>query len=344
MNPDDHAVVIGIGRYGDAGAASRWITDLHGPDNDVEAVAAWLKDPEGGGVPAKNVKEIRSAEFSDSFADGSPEPNEPSVEQELRELTELPNALEERYAGRRLYVYVSGHGFATRVDEAALITAEATEGDPLHVLVTSWVEWLFTAARFKEHVLWVDCCATVARNAVVKPCDLPFRGRGGLPNPTRFYAFGAAFDERAVENEMPDKKWHGTFTYALLQGLEGAAADQSGAALRDYLHNNMKTLLRPDQLAVRDIAKEPAFGTTDPIEFGSRPVRATFDITLRFPDECIGRLATVSFGCSGAVAATVLAGSEWTISLEAGSYVAHVGDTGHTQLFTVSGVPEGGGR
>ena len=79
----------------------------------------------------------------------------------LSEVAQLPkDAFLGQWAGRRLYVYVSGHGWANRRNEAALVTAEASLASPLNVLVTSWVEWMMQAAPFQELVFWGDTCAT----------------------------------------------------------------------------------------------------------------------------------------------------------------------------------------
>ena len=134
--------MIGIRRYWDATPdGSSWVTNLNGPDNDA--------DP-----------------FPDEDSAG---PQQRAVERAFDNVAELdPTAFEGQYAGRRLYVYVSGHGYARQRDEAALVTADAKRARPLNVLITSWMDWLWDAARFKEYVLWVDTCAT----RVPLPCRL----------------------------------------------------------------------------------------------------------------------------------------------------------------------------
>ena len=62
------AVVVGIRRDPDADAdATRWITNLNGPDNDALAVAEWLRSPGGGGLPQDNVRVVCSRDFPDPF-------------------------------------------------------------------------------------------------------------------------------------------------------------------------------------------------------------------------------------------------------------------------------------
>src|SRR5689334_9219881 len=136
----DRALVVGIRRYRDSPV--RWLNDLQGADNDADAISAWLKKPDGGGLPDSNVRVIRSADLPDPFPnEASLGPVQRAVEDELHRLTELPaNAFDGQFAGRRLYVYVSGHGFARDLDETALVTAEAKKEDPCNVLVSSWMD------------------------------------------------------------------------------------------------------------------------------------------------------------------------------------------------------------
>jgi uncharacterized caspase-like protein len=340
VNPDDRAVVIGIGRYGYAADPQGWIDDLKGPDNDAADVAKWLRRGDGGGLPHDNVNVVRSADLPDPFPDDdSIGPAQQAVQKALNDVAKLPaDALEGQYAGRRLYLYVSGHGVSQQADQAAILTAEAQYDLPLNVLITSWLEWFYTAARFKEFVLWVDTCATRVTGAYLQPCARKYEKGAAAADGKRFAAFAAGFDEEAVENEMPDGRWHGTFTYALLQGLDGAAgATVTSDNLRDYLRNNMSSFMREDQ-RVRPIAQEPKFPLSDPMTFATYLEKSKFPITLRFPQSCVGKRATVGTNASSPVLEEeVLQTEEWTPELAPGVYVVFVTDAGITQPFVVTG-------
>jgi Caspase domain len=340
VNPHDRAVVVGIRRYVDA-QPDGWITNLNGPDNDADAVAAWLRQPDGGGLPPENIRTVRSADLPDPFPDeSSAGPQQRAVEDALNDVAELSStAFEGQYAGRRLYVYVSGHGYAKQRDEAALVTAEAKRARPLNVLVSSWVDWLWNAGRFQEYVLWVDTCATRAPLAYLKPCDRSPEHSQNAANGRLFTAFAAGFDKLAVENEMPDGKWHSVFTYALLQGLRGAAQTPvTTSSLRNYLLNAMPSFMREDQISNSRVAKEPAFGRTDELVFGQPAQRSTFAVRLRFPAEWVGRRVTISVSStSPLIAETVLAQAEWTPRLPAGVYVVFAPEHGDFHPFAVNG-------
>ena len=340
MNEHDRAVVIGIRRYGDATDPSGWIGNLNGPDNDAEAIAAWLRKPTGGDLPHDNVRCVRSADLPDPFPDrASVGPHQLAVKAEFDALAALPtNAYDGQYAGRRLYVYASGHGFARHDDEAALITAEAIRDDPLNMLITSCVGWFWKAGRFQEYVVWVDCCAVRQPLAHLQIYSRTQQNSANAAKARRFIAFAAGIGLQAVENQMPDGKWHGAFTYALLQGLEGAVTGPvTTNSLSNYLRNNMASFMREDQRQDGSVALEPAFAKVDPIEFHT-PVRSKFAVKLRFPPDCVGKRATISVDASSPLAGDiVLTGPEWDVELPTSSYVVFVPDAGKFLAFTVTG-------
>lgn len=339
--PDDHAVVIGIRRYADVAAG--WVSDLQGPCNDAAAVAGWLRDPTGGGLPHDNVRVVCSPTAPDPFPAGGAEPHQKMVKTVLSDVAQLPkNVYQGQWAGRRLYVYVSGHGWANRRNEAALVTAEATRADPLNVLVTSWVEWMAQTAPFQELVFWGDTCSTRTPVTHLHPCDLPVSFSMNAPQVRTFAAYAAPVGLVAVENRMPDGEWHGAFTYALLQGLRGAARTPvTSDTLRDYLLNAMRAFLPERDRGRAIVAKEPSFGFTDALEFAS-PAPARFAVSLRFDPSAVGRRVHVGASLSLPPAAeTVLGSPEWTVDLEAGVYAVFVEGAAAGQFEILGGGVDG---
>jgi hypothetical protein len=336
-NPNDHAIVIAIRRYADVEAG--WITTLEGPDNDAAAVADWLRAPEGGGLPPENVRVVASANVPDPFPESGAEPNQQGVISALDEIAQLPKDWDGgQFAGRRLYVHISGHGWAREPDEAALVTAEATLADPVNVLVTSWTRWMHKAAPFKELVLWADTCATRTPLKLLQPCVLDESVSPNHAEVRVFEGFAAPLGYRAVENAMPDGQYHGVFTYALLQGLGRAAPSPvTSDSLRDYLHNAMKDFMSDDQRKSRIVAQEPSFGRVDPLVFATRP-RPTFPVTLRFAEEHVGRRVFVATGRSDPpVDETVLEDTEWTAHVEPGFWGVFIEGTDISKGIEVAG-------
>jgi uncharacterized caspase-like protein len=341
VNENDHALVVGISRYLGGSEKGNWVPDLRGPDKDAAAIADWLRRPDGGGLDHDNVHVVRSSDFPDPFPNGAAAPQQYAIEAALTEIAFLPtnsyNEGGQNYAGRRLYIYVSGHGFAKSVDEAALITAEAVKQRPLNVLITSWLDWFYRAAHFKEFVLWVDTCLSNAPTPYLKACDLNASTGSGIERGRRFFAYAAGFNKQAVERDF-DGEWHGVFTYALLQGLNGAVSgDVTSESLRDYLRNNMKSFMEDKQRVIA-VSQEPLFGPVDPMTFGVPGERKTFPVKLRFPKDQVGKQATVSVSASEPVVAdTVLKKRVWQLKLEPGAYVAYLPESGKLGPFAVTG-------
>lgn len=337
MNDHDHAVVIGIGRYADVAAQPPWVGNLNGPVNDATAIAEWLRDPGGGGLPDDHVQVVLSEPEPDPFPAGGGAPAQQEVRDALESVTAMPtNAHRGRYSGRRFYLYVSGHGWASRRNEAAVVTAEATSANRLNVLASDWMEWLWYADRFEELVLWADACAT--RTAVDVLHGRKIDRFAQRPNALRFDAFAAQFNLLSAEREMPNGEWHGAFTYALLQALHGATGGPvTTTSVRNYLTNNMQAFLRDDQ-RIATISQEPDFGRTDEMEIADPPAPRTYPVTLRFRADCVGHTATISSTASHPAAAEqLLDATEWQPSLHAGAYVVSVPDLDLMSSFVVVG-------
>jgi hypothetical protein len=105
MNTDHYAIVIGLSQYSELGPPP---AELHGPENDADAVYAWLTDPNGGGLPAQNVKLIKSSDFRPPNA--KPVPNDFDDSFLWISRAAQNNGLR---VGKRFYFYLAGHGFST---------------------------------------------------------------------------------------------------------------------------------------------------------------------------------------------------------------------------------------
>src|SRR5881296_2688278 len=110
---DDYAVVVGIARYPEWG-------DLSGPENDGAEFARWLKSSDGGDVPAGHVKTLLSA--------GNPgHPSAQEIDDAFDELIQSGDA-QGGQAGRRLYVFLAGHGISPQqLEFNALLAANASQ-------------------------------------------------------------------------------------------------------------------------------------------------------------------------------------------------------------------------
>ncbi len=290
MNTEDHAVLVGIRRYPGLGQTNQDPLDLQGSETDARALFEWLVDPTKGGVPKNNIERILTADFEPFANITNAGPLKDCVVEAFKSLYDLAERNRQTNgsfrAGRRLYVYMSGHGFAPNVHEVALLMANATVEQPHHVYATAWADWFYKAAIFDEFVLWMDCCCQSFDTVLLELPILKER-LNPLKERTVFSAFAARFPKTAVEAVMADGKVHGVFTYTLLQGLTGRAVDERSGnintdSLRSYLTSNMRLFMTNSQQELPTVSKVPDFGDLDPMDFGSAPI-PKFDITVK-PD------------------------------------------------------------
>ncbi|MGA5465551.1 caspase family protein [Mycobacterium sp. NPDC050041] len=334
----DLAVVVGISRYPQL-AADGAAPDLDGPHNDALAVKSWLVDPDGGALAEDDVRLIRSDDPVDAH---DPEPATAQVERALKWVEEQTR----ESSGRRLYLYFSGHGFAPRLEEGALFTANASQMSPEHVFAHGWMQWFRTAQRFREVVLWMDCCMNFSQSIPVN--EVPLRTRIGTGSAVPAFLGLAAQTKSALEHRMDDGQVHGVFTWTLLRGLQGGAADErgrvTGHSLRNFLLTVMPEFLPDSARNSTAVDLYPFVRADDGLVFHRLPARLKYPVQLTFPAEAEGEPLHIWTGrpLVEAVSATVRNGS-WSGELLRGLYVAEVPGAGLRHGFQVSGagrVPE----
>src|SRR5579884_882934 len=148
---DDYGIVVGINVY-------PALTPLLGPEADAAEFNRWLVSGTGGRVPMRNVKRILSSDYS------APDPNDRTTWQpaldalkqlfwKYWDITLRNDAKGDSRVGRRLWVFLSGHGITPvrapdpDLDNAALLAATAAPGNyGEHFTAYSWVRWFRDAA------------------------------------------------------------------------------------------------------------------------------------------------------------------------------------------------------
>ena len=206
----DYAVVVGVAHYPGLSADGA-AADLEGPNNDAASVYEWLLTLRAAGLSLPTSADQASGHSSADPPD--PQPSQGEVEQALEWVEEQTR----QAAGGRLYLYFSGHGFAPVLEEGALFTAEATQVSPAYVYAHAWLRWFRKAQRFREFVLWMDCCMNYQQSISRRQWILRSEIRNGVPGPA--FVAVAAQTKRALEDRMSDGQVHGVFTWTLLQGL-----------------------------------------------------------------------------------------------------------------------------
>lgn len=330
---EDYAIVVGISRYPKFAPAGS-TADLEGPDTDAEDIRNWLVADDGGGLAPENTRMIRSADFAVTPAD--PQPEEARIRKALASLVDRTADS----MGGRLYLYFSGHGFAPVLEEGALFTAEASLSIPTYVYAYDWLRSFRKALRFREYVLWMDCCMTHQQTIPVSNVVIRAGTGTGVPGPA--FVAVAAQTKSALEYRMPDGKVHGVFSYTLLQGLRGGATDEHGRitaeSLKSFLHDTMPEFL-PDRVrSASAVDLHPYIRADSGILFRKLRSRPTYPVRLDFPTEAAGQELKLWTGRPhAAVVCQKLTGSSWQGELVRGLYVAEITDAGVRHGFQVTG-------
>lgn len=301
MHSDHYAIVIGLSCYPKLGDPP---ANLKGPENDAQAMKEWLIADTGGRLPPENVKMICSKNFS---APPEAAPTRDDIEEGFMWLDDIAGKNQQQGKGRtvgaRLYVYASGHGFSPHQRQACLLAGNAAERQfSANVFCSAWIDWLQDAGYFQEYVLWMDCC--MDRFGSIQPTPPPLTAilASSAPGPS-FIAFAAPRPLKAVEKPIPDDegKWHGVFTWNLLQGLRGAAANAfgivTGRSLADWLQQAQPSWLDDADRRNPDVAKVPAIiDESDALVFAREVAPQSFDVRLHFPETMTGKTARLWWG------------------------------------------------
>lgn len=293
MNEDHFALVIGLATYATLGDPPP--ANLKGPEHDAAAITGWLTDPVGGALPPQNVKTLVSSQFPQN------QPGRDELEDSafmwVEALATANRAAHRgRSVGRRLYFHVSGHGFSPQNNQGCLIAANAYDNLPnRNIGVSAWQQFWQDAGYFDEFVLTMDCCMNRMESVIAGTAPLQAIVTNKPRGPT-FVAFAAQRALLAVERPIPEAggKVHGIFTWCLLQGLKGAAANVQGRvtghSLADWLRVSVRPWMEAGDLNDINVSKSPEIVTEDEALMIARNVTPVqFDIALRFDPTCAGQ-------------------------------------------------------
>jgi hypothetical protein len=275
----DRAIVVGINNY------PAFSPQLEGPEKDALAFKQWLIND--AKVPAENIATILSSDYPQ--IPGQPTATiQPALDDVIAKFTELVQLATKNFQrlpriGRRLYIYLSGHGITPRstgqLDSAALLMANAEpESAGLHLPGPAYADWFRRSHAFSEIVLIMDCCRNAYDDIDQMPVPFPPL-KGGDPKQVRtFYALATQWDAVAFEQPIgtpPQKR--GVFTYALLEALRSGGTDPSGRLTAIGLAKLLETTL--PKLRQGDMPQFPKFSladlTKDIVLVESRPVPRT---------------------------------------------------------------------
>jgi Caspase domain len=246
----DYALVVSIGKYADSG----FLQQLDGPVNDARCFVEWLVSDKGGSLPAANVDPYRLE--SDATAQ---KPKTGDVIEAVRSLLAL--APGDERIGRRLYIFLAGHGVGPDLDDAGLLTVEATEDMPSYLEGRRYANLFRGRAAFDEVILMMDCCRDY--DGDLPEGSFPFKKKvdaHGASKVKRFYAYATGFGKAARERDFGGQV-KGVFSHVLLEGLNGGAIDGdgciTGTSLERYVRKKLKSALPPGVDQPTDIRTDP---------------------------------------------------------------------------------------
>jgi hypothetical protein len=318
-NPNDYGVVLGITRYPALG-------DLQGCENDAVAFGEWLASDVGGGLPAANITVLRSSDHPAAAQSFRERPTLQDVDQAFEPLIELAMQQGGR-AGRRLYVFMAGHGLAPDIDDAALFMANADAQIRIanHVPGRPYASWFRMGAVFDEVVLFMDCCRDDYQSVPFR--SVPWAAVASREGADTRHLFGFATRWSRKSRERPDDTGvvRGLFSRALLAGLKGGAADFagqiSGASLEGFVFSYLQSTLqaedyqepRFDYDKMNDVVLVPA----DPVR--RKSTHRTVPVVIEIAPPQVASASVINEAFTE-VARASRPLSSWTIRLHPGRY------------------------
>jgi len=324
---DDHALVVGISTY-------RGIRTLKGPVNDAQAFVKWLTHENKGNLDPANIKLIVTETGRDNY---------PLLDHLLDFFT---SRIRDKPKGRRLYIFLSGHGFAASdLAKAALCMSNAdvaSESYP-HLAGEAYATKFGSRGMFGEIFLWMDCCRQDLRGIEVN--GPPFLAAvPSKPPQAFFWGFATQTGGLAAEAEMEvevedetgakrlEERDHGVFSALLIEGLAKCKTRRSGnvyaSDVANYIHNRMPMVLGPT-------APRPQFETNpaqDLVLF--KRTEHLHEVTFEVPGIDAG-LIDVTIGQNEPALddASQIVGGSAQAKIEAGLYKATVRGTQRSKMF-----------
>jgi hypothetical protein len=338
MPLEDFALVVGINNYAE-------LKPLHGAEADSLDFYSWVIDPAGGNVKSTNAEHIISKPNQTGSIDA--EPTKSTIEKFFRRIDVLANQNNKNglglAAGRRLWMFFSGHGFAPGFGRSALLVANTTDTALDNFASPLWAERLFQGGWFQEVLLFQDACRERFGTGELMPCFLKPRDLAG---DALFYAMAAHDSKLSLEKPDAKNEIRGVFTLTLMEALRGHARDPVTGAitsdtLKAYLQNNMRAKYSPQELQDADLSQFPDvredIRRAPPLVIVPAP--ASVPVVEKFPVEITLPAANLAAAVKNNTFQVVDQhnGSQiWNLELSLGLYKVTAGG-GFEEIFEVAG-------
>lgn len=335
MNKTDHAVVVGISRYGSLRP------ELEGPERDAKEFASWLTSASGGHLPPGNVRVILSSDFPNPKGT-DPFVYEPTAIRVTAAFARLMGIATKNFGrpgarvGRRLYIYFAGHGLTPEIDvvtstnQSALAMANCVQDTNFYeyVVGTAYAEWFRLSHAFDEILLFMDCCRDDRPEIrMMTPITTAIVGGGRPQDVKTFYAFATQWDSRSYEMPLgPKKEKRGVFTYALIEALTSGTPDAQGRLTPLSIVGHLSK--RVPELRNGDSSQSPQFIPPIPddsivlVSKTNEPAKA--NLTLRFAASLVGQQMELQNGSFKTMATEVVTANPMPFKLPPGVYVVRI--------------------
>jgi hypothetical protein len=334
----DFAIIVGVSHY--PGMAS-----LNGPENDAQEFYNWVIAEDGGRVKPKRVRKIVSSEWKPARSAMRAKPTAEKLRSIFDELHTI--ALQKGKVGRRLYLYFAGHGY-DKDEIVALLMANATVERPYHFVGSPYADLCYSDHWFDEILLFMDCCRDAEYQDI--PLEMPIYvshpDQTAAKTVKRFYGYATKASLKSYERKMPeDSRWHGIFSYTLLQALKkGAIQDGkiTTASLRSFVHNAMELNFSEKDRNDPTVPKRAQFfpDLAEPDHFvivekaGGDP---EFAVNLKIPPEAQGKMLQILSGDFNSVLKLEAVFPQTNIKLVRGKYLAQILTTPFQTIIDVKG-------
>jgi Caspase domain len=333
---EDWAVVVGINYY-----FYRGLPTLRGPTRDADLFSQWLKNV--AWVPDDQVLRVPASSAMPATADEA-KPTVKSVGTTFKILADRAAKDPVLRLGRRLYIFLSGHGIvplmASNPDyrESALLAADADNDLNGHMGGRAYAEWFRARGIFDEVILFADCCRDNKPNVPLQIPQLPHGLRPQREEGRQFYAAPAKLGFQAWERDWGEPpEVRGGFSYALIKALNDPTlcdADRnltgSKLAKRLYVtvppHNNMMS-------PMIDYPNDP---TKPEIIFVRRQEFVSPKAIIRFSSKYRGKIARFYFGADtqNPIDQRIVDDESWEIPVELNRfYKVEIADTTVSKPF-----------
>jgi hypothetical protein len=338
MAENDFAILIGVSKYAQ-------LSSLKGPENDINDFEDWLLKQ--AQVPRNHIIRECSSQYPDPT---NPRDARPGLDQLLAPFLDHAEIAynNDDFRGRRLYVYLSGHGFSINSDAVAVFPANARRfGSYAGIDGVEYSKTMSLGEVFKEFVVFADCCRDYVptKGAVcpfhVEPTEKPVE-------PRIVWGLAAPFNNKAVEQSIKladgTEQVRGMFSYALCKALREATGNEQGEVTIDDIENLVLTIM-PIEFG-REFP-EPRFGPREgrhPMVLVTRPkspaspaAAPPVQVTLSVADVPDDTMVDISISPSPPFKSEPVKNGSAKVELKPGLYKASVRNTNRSHVFEAAG-------